>query len=123
MIKGTNTTLSLSGLSGKQYIFNLYTFDSFAELKDAFKPIPALYLFTKRWLREEDKYSHDLIYLGETSDLSLRFNQHHKEKCIISQGANCIGVFSTSVADYERIKMEEDVLGAYDFPCNVLNNS
>lgn len=120
MVQGTNTTLTLSGLSGKQYIFNLYTFDSFLELKDAFKPIPALYLFTKRWLRDADSFSHDLVYLGETGDLSSRFDNHHRETCIVSRSANCIGIFSTTSVEKDRRLFEEDILGAYDFPCNVL---
>ncbi len=117
MLQGTNSTLKLTGMSGREYLFSLYTFDSFNDLKNAFKPLSAVYVFTKRSYETND-FCHDLIYLGETSNLANRYDQHHKESSIVSHGANCIGLYVFSGSDETRLQIEKDLLDAYDFPCN-----
>lgn len=115
-MKNTGTKLTLDGASGKQYIFDLFSFEGFDELKDAFRPLPAVYVFTRR-SQAVDGFTHDLIYLGETEDLSSRFNAHHKEQCITAHRANCIGLYG--VSENEDLKeIESDILSTYDFPCN-----
>ena len=47
-MNNTGTKLTLDGASGKQYIFDLFSFDDFDELKDAFRALPAVYVFTRR---------------------------------------------------------------------------
>jgi len=69
MLVYTDRILELFGVSGKIYRFDIYSFDSFDDLKTAFKQkFPALYLFTKIGTDGEN-CTHDLIYLGETGDL------------------------------------------------------
>ena len=109
--------LTLDGISGKQYLFDLFSFDNFSELKDAFQSRPAIYVFTRRRFVEND-YTHDLIYIGETENLSTRFKNHHKEQCISAHHANCIGIHGVSIDDQERSMVEKDILSTYDFPCN-----
>lgn len=121
MIK-TESKLMLNGISGKQYLFDLYVFDLFDELKEAFAAKPAIYLFTRRSPSVEG-FTHDLVYLGETEDLSRRFVHHHKEDCIVSHHSNCIGLHAVSQSEEERKAIEEDILSAYDFPCNNQHNS
>lgn len=122
MLSNTNRTIDLIGLSGYTYRFSLYSFDSFIDLKDAFKTnFSALYLFTRRSFGNENN-SHDLVYLGETGDLSTRFESHHKEFCITRHGANCIGIYAASENERQRLAEENDLLANYDFPCNDINN-
>ncbi len=121
MITDIDRVLTLKGVSGKDYFFDLYTFDFFHSLDNAFNAIPALYLFTRRYW-DGETYRNELIYLGETSDLSKRFSFHHKEECIMSYGANCIGIFASVNTDYIRKNAERDILNTYDFPCNDINN-
>lgn len=113
--------MTLTGRSGKQYMFSLFSLQSFNDLKDAFKPLAALYVFTKRNPNIQG-FTHNLIYLGETGDLSTRYNNHHKEQCITSHGANCIGIFVFNGTEMQRKSAEEDILANYDFPCNEINN-
>ena len=121
MLASTNSTLKLAGISGNDYLFNLYTFESFEDLKNSFIAITAIYLFTQR-IVALDGFEHNLIYLGETGDLSTRFSNHHKEDCITAHRANCIGIFVFN-GDEEQLKnIEIDILSAYDFPCNTQNN-
>lgn len=112
----TDKKLTLDGASGKQYIFDLFSFEDFDELKDAFRALPAVYVFTRR-SQVGDGFSHDLVYLGETEDLSSRFNAHHKKQCIIAHRANCIGLYGVSKNE-DLKEIEADILSTYDFPCN-----
>ena len=121
MVKDIDTTVTIQGLSGTDYIFNVYGFDRFADLIDAFKSIPALYAFTLRFPRGIS-YTHDLIYIGETGDLSTRFYNHHKESCIMQGKANCICIHSFLGSETERLAAETDILNAFDLPCNDKNN-
>lgn len=121
-MKNTGRNITLSGISGKQYIFDLYSFENFDELNGVFASRPALYLFTRR-SAAEDGFMHDLIYLGETGNLSDRFNNHHKKDEIMSHHANCIGIHGFVGSDESRKALEKDILSAYDFPCNEQLNS
>lgn len=119
-MKRINKSLTLIGVSKREYVFELYTFSDFDEVKGAFKVIPALYIFGK--LSEDQKIK--LIYLGETSDLSTRFDNHHKERCIRLHEANCIGICrEEEFKDEEKLKeAERDILAAYNFLCNDHHN-
>ncbi len=122
MVKELGRTTTLKGQSGKEYVFSLYLFDSFEDLKSAWENFPALYLFTQRY-SSNGAYYHNYIYLGETGDLSTRFDSHHKEQCIIKHQSNCIGIYKNVPQDEtKRKEVEKDILMANDFPCNEQNN-
>lgn len=106
-MKNLNKVTILKGKSGKKYTFSLFSFDNFEELSDELNEEKgALYLFTKRNLKN-GKYVHDYIYLGETSDISTRYGNHHKRRCIISHGSNCIGFFFSDKDEEERKAMKK----------------
>jgi hypothetical protein len=117
MVIDLNTTITIKGMSGTNYIFNVYGFTSFSDLADAFNNISALYAFTKRNY-DGFSYTHDLIYVGETGNLSKRFNNHHKEICIMRSFANSICIHSFYGTELERRAAEADILNAFDLPCN-----
>jgi len=121
MIKDFNNKVTLTGVSGKKYVFNLYTYSDFDDVKGAFTPKSALYLFIKL---SADQTSYWRVYLGKTGDLSTRFDSHHKEDCIRKHGANCIGIHSDEKFKNEKVleEAEKDLLAAYNFPCNDQNN-
>ena len=121
MVENLNTTITIKGMSGRDYIFNVYGFSKFSDLADAFKAIPALYVFTRRFAKGVS-FTHDLIYVGETGDLSIRFDNHHKENCITRRNANCICIHSFYGSESERLASETDILNAFNLPCNNLNN-
>ena len=121
MVLDLDKTLTIQGVSGNTYIFNVYGFTRFSDLHDAFKDIPALYVFTKRGF-VSGSFIHDLIYVGETGDLSKRFDNHHKENCIMRCDANCICIHSFPGSESERRMAEMDILNAFDFPCNDKSN-
>lgn len=116
-MNSTGSRLTLNGISGREYIFDLYTFDFFYELRSAFVEKSSLYLFTRRHATSEG-FTHDLVYLGETGNLARRFDNHHKEAEIMAHYANCIGIHATPPDEDQRKHIEADILAAYDFPCN-----
>lgn len=121
MITDLGVTMTLQGVSGKSYLFTLFEYSSFGQLLDAFKPLQAIYVFSKRFYRE-GVFSHSLLYLGQTNDLSTRFNNHHKETEIGEHYGNCIWIHVCSGTDSQREEEERDLLAAYDFVCNEVNN-
>lgn len=118
MITKLDKTLTLEGESGKEYAFKLSTFDKFEDVKDGFTG-HGLYVFTKR----DSQCKHTLIYLGMASTLETRFDNHHKEKCIKANGANCLGIYHMNNSTKEaRKEAESDILAANNFTCNDQEN-
>lgn len=121
MIKLTDRNVKFVGTSGKEYQFDLYSFDDFNDVKGVFDPQAALYVFGKL-TEDQTLFSH--IYMGETDNLHARFSNHHKETCIRQHAANSIGVCKNDDFNEEdkRLSAEKDILGANNFPCNEANN-
>lgn len=103
--------LKIEGKSGKEYVFNIYPLSTSLVGK-------GVYLFIKV-LKEKNENGHNclFIYLGITENLSTRFNNHHKEKCIKDNGATHIGVIFEDDED-ERKNIEKDILGNIITKCN-----
>lgn len=105
-------TLTLVGASGKEYIFNVYPIDT------EFKALGAVYYISKRTEKPDGSGgSHEQIYIGETGDLSDRFDSHHKADCFKDHNANCISIHQES-NEQTRLVIESDLVKAYDPPCN-----
>jgi hypothetical protein len=105
------STVAFEGKSGKKYIFDVWRTDQ------AFRPIGAIYAVTRRYENTSGSYSHHVIYIGETGDLSTRFGSHHKENCFTEHNVNCI---CTLVEDDEELRLvqEDDLVRSYNPPCN-----
>ena len=121
MLRKTDKTVTLVGASGREYVFKLFTFDDFNDVKGAFESKAALYVFGQL---NEDQTKFTRVYLGETDDLKARFDNHHKEDCIRYHGANCIGICDEEEFKDEakRKAAEKDLLDVMNFPCNDKNN-
>ena len=104
-------SMTVKGKRGNSYTFEVYHYHI------EFKPLAAVYLITKRTIKSDGGGSHDLIYIGETQSLEDRFNNHHKEQCFKNHSANCKCVHFEN-NESTRLKIESDILGNYDFPCN-----
>ncbi len=104
-------TLTLTGASDIKYAFNVYPYGT------EFKAIGAVYYISKRTEKADGTGSHDKIYIGETGDLSERFDNHHKEPCFKMYNANCISIHQES-NENKRLIIEEDLIDAYNPPCN-----
>ena len=104
-------TITFTGVSGARYQFDVYPFGA------SFKDIGVIYVITNRHPNERGGYSHHRIYIGQTEDLSERFDNHHKYDCFVRENANCICVFGLDSED-RRLDIESDLLDNYSPPCN-----
>ena len=96
------------GKSGTKYKYYIYNLD---ETHDA---VPANYIFAKE--TSPDIYS--AIYIGETGDISERFDYHHKMDCIKRNGATHIHTHKSSSSEKVRKTEETDLLALRKTPCN-----
>lgn len=100
-----------TGRSGRRYRFSVHSRTA------RFKKLGGVYFVTKRTRKTIGRATHRHIYVGETNDLSTRFNNHHKAVCFQRHSANCICV---RLEDDEeiRLKIEADLIKKYHPPCN-----
>jgi hypothetical protein len=107
---GKIADVTFTGASRTLYEFTAYSLDTI------FKAIGAVYIFTKRTVHD-DRGSHERLYIGQTSDLSERFENHEKWPCISEYSVNCICVHPES-NEQTRINIETDLRNNNDIPCN-----
>lgn len=103
-------TLTLTGQSGTEYPFNVYSLDSY------FGEVSAVYVVTKRYMKG-DNYSHTIIYIGQTDNLKERFDNHHKQVCFDENDANTLCVHQ-ELSEKTRLTIETDLIEAYSPSCN-----
>jgi hypothetical protein len=100
------------GQSHSQYTFGMYDYPG------NWKPLAAVYIITKRTVDAEGKGRHTGIYVGQTSNLSERHEDHHKQDCFKGKGANCIGVLIEK-NEKRRLEIEADIRNnGSSWPCN-----
>ena len=104
-------TLTLTGASGREYAFNVYPFNT------QFAEVAAVYAVTKRYKKSDGAWAHEVEYVGQTSNLPERFEDHHKAGCFTRHGANCVCVHRDD-NEASRLVKEADLIEAYDSPCN-----
>ena len=104
MATSTTTRITLRGKSGTTYDFEVYPWGQ------QFNPVGGVYVI----LREP---ADGTIYVGQTGDLSARFDSHHKAACFQLHGRRYIGVLAES-SEQRRLAMETDLIAAYHPPCN-----
>jgi len=96
------------GKSGEKYIYTIYTIGA------SFNEVPGNYVFAKKTI--ENTFTP--IYIGETEDLSERFDNHHKMPCIKRNLASHITVHKSSPSAATRKAEEQDLIDNYDKVCN-----
>lgn len=101
----------LKGASGTNYTFHVYP------LNTSFEPLPAVYVISKRVSDLAGGGTHTTLYIGQTGDLSERFDCHHKAPCWERRQANCISVL-VEQNEGRRLAIETDLVRAINPPCN-----
>lgn len=104
------SAVTFKGKSGKEYAFDVWHMDQ------AFNDVGAVYAVTRRY-KNGNTYSHDIIYVGETGDLSTRFGDHHKADCFEEHSANCICTHREKDED-SRLAKEDDLIKKHKPVCN-----
>lgn len=93
------------------YNFSVYPWDT------EFTALGAVYVITRRTADIYGGGSHSFIYIGQTGDLSERFDNHHKADCFRKNGANCICIHEEG-NEQKRLAIESDLLDVNDTACN-----
>ena len=97
-----------TGESGTRYTYYVHSWPtSFTNAE------PGNYIFCK--LNAQNQW--EPIYIGQTGDLSERFDSHHAMDCIDREGATHIHVHLNSSAEETRREEERDLIDSYDPPC------
>ena len=101
-------TIDWVGKSGNKYKYTIYSIGT------AFKKAPGNYVFAK----ETKKDTFRPVYIGETEDLSERFDSHHKMPCIIRNKATHITVNMGETSAIKRRAEEKDLIDGKNPICN-----
>lgn len=101
--------VTVVGASGRAYEFMVYPWGQ------EFNPVGGVYLVLKRKLGIQMTY--EILYVGQTGNLSERFDDHHKQQCFDRNARTHIGVRGVST-ERDRLAIECDLLGRYKTACN-----
>ena len=102
---------TFTGVSSRKYSFTAYTLDT------SFKNVGAVYIFTERRVGSDGNGRHTLLYIGETSELADRLDNHEKWPCVQRHGCNCICVHADEDED-SRLEKVTDLRHGNKTPCN-----
>ncbi len=97
------------GRSGQQYEYRTYL------LNHEFSDEPGNYIFVKRMTELAVEKP---LYVGETSTLEGRFENHHKAECARKLGITHIDAHGSSSNEATRKAEEQDLIEALNPPCN-----
>lgn len=100
-------TIDWPGKSGQKYRYWIH------KLPPNFKKASGNYIFAK----EASPGQWTPVYVGQTDDLSERFDDHHKARCISQSGATHIHAHTTP-SKQERLDEESDLIARWNTPCN-----
>jgi len=106
MATGVQTTITLVGRSGPKYEFYLYPWGT------EFKATGGLYAVLRQ---DPDGYA--VIYVGQTGDLSERFDDHHKAGCFTRHRKTHIAAMAEE-SERQRLVIEQDLIASYYPICN-----
>jgi len=100
-------SVTANGASGQAYEFGVYPWGT------SFKPLGGVYLV----LKNNSGSNYDVLYVGQTGDLSERFDDHHKQGCFDRNRRTHIPV-SVESSEARRLRIESDLIGKYQPTCN-----
>jgi len=101
-------TIQWDGKAGKTYKYWIY------RIGQQLKAVPGNYVFAK----ETESNRFRPIYVGETANLSERFDNHHKMDCIKANGATHICAHVNETGEANRRAEEQDIIAKWNPVCN-----
>lgn len=95
---------------GEKGPFNLYELNGYDFSENLeFSIKKGVYVFTKRQKNEDGSISHDILYVGQTTDLNTRFQGHHKATELKKKKPNCLAIHECSTNE-ELNQVEADLI-------------
>lgn len=98
--------VTVKGQSGAQYEFEVYPWGT------VFNSVGGLYLVLKK-----QPSNYGVLYIGQTGDLSERFDNHHQGACFTRNGKTHIAVRGEG-SEQRRLAIETDLIRNYQTSCN-----
>jgi len=99
--------VTVAGQSGTKYDFEVYPWGT------SFSPVGGLYLVLKKQIA-----NYNILYIGQTGDLSERFDYHHQAPCFNRNGKTHIAVRGEGT-EQRRLAIETDLIRNYKTSCNL----
>jgi predicted GIY-YIG superfamily endonuclease len=99
--------VTVKGISGNVYNFEVYPWNS------TWNPVAVVYLV----LKKNGGVNYDLLYVGQTSDLKQRFDDHHKQGSFDRHGRTHVAVKMEST-EKTRLAIELDLINKHNPCCN-----
>jgi len=96
------------GKSGREYTFSIY------KIGTTFDAVPGNYVFAEVLMPG----TFLPIYVGQTGDLSERFDSHQAMPCMKRNRATFIHVHRNDAGEQARRVEESDLIARWDPPCN-----
>ena len=100
--------VTVNGQSGAQYDFEVYPWGT------SFNQVGGLYLV----LKKQPVGNYGILYIGQTRNLSDRFDSHHQAQCFNSNGKTHIAVCGEG-SEQKRLAIETDLIRKYQTSCNL----
>lgn len=101
-------TIMATGASGSQYKFYLYPWGT------GLKALGGIYMVLRK---SNQNGNHSVLYIGQTGDLSERFDNHHKKPCFDRNRKTHIAAMLESF-EAKRLRIEDDLIKNYKPDCN-----
>ena len=98
------------------YFLEIGCFDPFL-VEQTLSKEPAVYVFIRN---TQVLKPAEVIYVGETGDLSTRFNSHHKMPCIEEHKATHLGLILSEAMEDKSVRevIEIDLIERHEPRCN-----
>jgi predicted GIY-YIG superfamily endonuclease len=96
-------SLTVGGASGVSYVFWAYPWDT------SFKSEGGVYLVLRK---APNNGNYNVLYVGQTANLSERFDNHHKKPCFDRYGKTHIAV-RVENSEKNRLGIEADLIQNY----------
>ena len=101
-------TINWAGTSGEKYLYWIY------KIGTPFTAKPSNYIFAK----ETKPNTWVAVYIGQTSDLSERLDNHNEMPCIKRNEGTHIHAHTSSSVDETRLAEERDLISRWSPVCN-----
>lgn len=101
-------TILWRGRSGREYKYSI------CQIGATFEAVPGNYIFAE----ETGPGTFLPVYIGQASDLSQPFDQHHPMPCIRRNRAAYVHVRKNDAGDKARLAEASDLIALWDPPCN-----
>lgn len=97
--------LMMSGKSGEKYCFQTWSYPT------RFRPLGAVFIVSKRLFNDKNfhRASHQIIYIGQTSDMSKPMGPVSQLDSFEKHGINCICVYP-STDEAQRMSIVDDLI-------------